>query len=888
MKTLNVLPVSVLVRALYKTRKPSSIEIFGALICAVVTGTSTVIHHPIKYLFPQARMSGPLTHDEILSAAIAGLSKEELCDRKNEIEQRLQEIQIVEPSKKRPRTTADCASIDVVANIVPILAKADTHWDFCMKEMMWLAADFLSERKRQLTMAKKLATGVSGFHATKESRRVRALAEAELQRRRLAGKIGREVRTWWTKIERVIAYKQKLEADSERRRAMNQQLVDLVKQTERYGRSLSAVQESDDDAHILTIEEALAGSNVRRVQQPTDYARLAIAADDYEIYGESTEDSGSDGSFVLGSEPDDDDETTLREAEELETQERRRGLRHCDGDDDRSYMADPDEIERLQEESIMDINLVLERMREEASKIPEVEEADTADLITDASDEKQPKQVTFALDSKPEGDSSQPAVKPDPGNDADDDGDASDVEDFRDDTSDGSEEFVGNLDAVDDETTIEAEERLGREMSVTDEISMLQREGEMSVDELRKLYAIPDEAERSEKEDNSGDDESSENLSRKGSVKQYETLFSADDNEDQDEFQPDSTEVDDETTLEAEERLGREMSYDEEINLLQKEGEIPVEQLRAMYASMDNGGNNSDDNLDDDEGDDDQINSTESETNDDNINILLDSGINDDSAADEFRPEDEVDDETTMEAEERLGRDMSYEEELALLKRESEMSVEELRQVYQGIAEEEESIGDEENPEVFSDHSSANGNDDGSEEFVDDENLVDDETTMEAEEQLGREISIDDEIRILEHEGEMPIEKLRAIYGHENNTINDGGKEIDRRTGSKRKIFALPNQNTTQSMSEDEGLVALQTLNEMEEKLRKTLATRPFLMSSWVHMREYQQIGLNWLVSIQSRRLNGILADEMVRLLQCHSTSCRNESQFSFFSVFRV
>ena len=157
----------------------------------------------------------------------------------------------------------------------------------------------------------------------------------------------------------------------------------------------------------------------------------------------------------------------------------------------------------------MDINLVLERMREEASKIPEVEEADTADLITDASDEKQPKQVTFALDSKPEGDSSQPAVKPDPGNDADDDGDASDVEDFRDDTSDGSEEFVGNLDAVDDETTIEAEERLGREMSVTDEISMLQREGEMSVDELRKLYAIPDDAERSEKEDNSGDDESS-------------------------------------------------------------------------------------------------------------------------------------------------------------------------------------------------------------------------------------------------------------------------------------------------------------------------------------------------------------------------------------------
>jgi hypothetical protein len=28
-----------------------------------------------------------------------------------------------------------------------------------------------------------------------------------------------------------------------------------------------------------------------------------------------------------------------------------------------------------------------------------------------------------------------------------------------------------------------------------------------------------------------------------------------------------------------------------------------------------------------------------------------------------------------------------------------------------------------------------------------------------------------------------------------------------------------------------------------------------------VKLREYQQTGLNWLVSLQSRRLNGILAD---------------------------
>lgn len=50
---------------------------------------------------------------------------------------------------------------------------------------------------------------------------VRELAEAELKRRRLAARIGREAKGWWTKIKRVITYKQKLSADGERHKAMN-------------------------------------------------------------------------------------------------------------------------------------------------------------------------------------------------------------------------------------------------------------------------------------------------------------------------------------------------------------------------------------------------------------------------------------------------------------------------------------------------------------------------------------------------------------------------------------------------------------------------------------------------------------------------------------------
>ncbi len=56
-------------------------------------------------------------------------------------------------------------------------------------------------------------------------------------------------------------------------------------------------------------------------------------------------------------------------------------------------------------------------------------------------------------------------------------------------------------------------------------------------------------------------------------------------------------------------------------------------------------------------------------------------------------------------------------------------------------------------------------------------------------------------------------------------------------------------------------MAALEALEASAERAQKTLASRPYLLTPWVKLREYQQIGLNWLVSLQSRRLNGILAD---------------------------
>lgn len=53
---------------------------------------------------------------------------------------------------------SDPAAANNAVALIAYTPKTDTHWDFVMKEMMWLGADFQGERKRQVALAKKLAS----------------------------------------------------------------------------------------------------------------------------------------------------------------------------------------------------------------------------------------------------------------------------------------------------------------------------------------------------------------------------------------------------------------------------------------------------------------------------------------------------------------------------------------------------------------------------------------------------------------------------------------------------------------------------------------------------------------------------------------------------------
>jgi SNF2 family DNA or RNA helicase len=270
------------------------------------------------------------------------------------------------------------------------------------------------------------------------------------------------------------------------------------------------------------------------------------------------------------------------------------------------------------------------------------------------------------------------------------------------------------------------------------------------------------------------------------------------------------------------------MTYEEELEMLNRENEMSVEELRAMYAGINIPSLTSNP---DGDGDGENSNGKDLQTNKSqggqSVSEIIDNYIN--SSSDEVvsASDDEgefmvtgppeVDDETTMEAEERLGRDMTYEEELEMLNRESQMSVEELRAMYAGMND----TNEDENGDL-------------------------DESQPESSSEMEAEADSNTAAKAVSDEGEKKRKREESVN---NDSLTDEGR------GTKRS------REGTASESENDGTAAMKALEASAMEARETLATRPFLLAPWVKLRKYQQIGLNWLVSLQSRRLNGILAD---------------------------
>mmetsp|Transcript_2774 Transcript_2774/g.5185 ORF Transcript_2774/g.5185 Transcript_2774/m.5185 type:complete len:2007 (-) Transcript_2774:2717-8737(-) len=654
-----------------------------------------------------------------------------------------------------------------------IIIKTDTHWDYVMKEMQWLSTDFQSERKRQISLARKQAAGIKQYHATKEKRILKKHAEMEIKRRKIAAKLARDVvKGWWNmKIERVIAYKQKVDADLVRKKVMDRHLVFLVKQTEKYTNLLNRQFSTNGDANskrneyeytfTTSIEEALqqgdASFHARKRQRCIDYQTLAqqISADveqEREFYGESTEDEAGESDmedYIPNEEDLDlDDETTFIEAEE------------CD-----SSVAMKREVELLKQESEMDIEELLKRLEEGGDHVNDGGNGNNhvdgdGDHVSTSSShlESDRKRVKFSsplivheLDKKGGGGGGmmENSRTSSPYHDSEDDLDSIGTNNNESEQDeDGSEEFIcHSVDSLDDETTLDAELKLAPEMSAQDEISQLEKEAKMSVEDVMAMYNL---VSRNNVEEGEDDDDDDDDDDKSTGVSE----------EDEEEFQPihGGETMDDETTIEQEEKLGRDMSYEEEIALLQKENEMPIDELLASYLS-----NANVDGSDEARG----YNVKDEELSKSDVERRQDSNKDDD---------EDIDEDTGMELDDPKQNDIA---------------------IYQA------------------------------------------QIIPSTE---------DDSVSADKHFRSTVTRTHELDQNCANNENRKRRIDFDQSDGSE---------------SDDAGNAAMRALEYADTKAKTTAVTRPYLLSSWVKLREYQQVGLNWLVSIQTRRLNGILADEM-------------------------
>ncbi|KAK7392807.1 hypothetical protein VNO78_21255 [Psophocarpus tetragonolobus] len=183
----------------------------------------------------------------------------------------------------------------------------------------------------------------------------------------------------------------------------------------------------------------------------------------------------------------------------------------------------------------------------------------------------------------------------------------------------------------------------------------------------------------------------------------------------------------------------------------------------------------------------------------------------------------------------------------------------------------------------------------------------DDETTLSEEEKLERVDAIDpkDEIALLQRESSMPVEELLARYKRDPGDNEDGeyesdyasalsedhsGSPVHEDTGQKEDItvpmdediksaehpaavqsqaeeqWELPHENLENRESEDiiaDAAAAARSAQPTGNTFSTTNVRTKFPFLLKYSLREYQHIGLDWLVTMYEKRLNGILADEM-------------------------
>lgn len=325
---------------------------------------------------------------------------------------------------------------------VPEPPRPKGHWDYLCEEMQWLSADFAQERRWKRGVARKVVRMVIRHHEEQRQKEERARREEQAKLRRIASTMAKDVRQFWSNVEKVVQFKQQSRLEEKRKKALDLHLDFIVGQTEKYSDLLSQSLNQPLASSKAGSSPCL-GSSSAASSPPPPVSRL----DD------------EDGDFQPQEEEEEDDEETIEVEEQQE------------GNDAETQRR---EIELLRHEGELPLEELLRSLPPQLLGGP-----------------FSPSQTPSHGSDTPDG--PEENIEEEPSQDLEVDPPSSSVTQCNKQCwhpDEDDEEFTANEDeAEDEEDTIAAEEQLEGEVDHAMELSELAREGELSMEELLQQYA---------------------------------------------------------------------------------------------------------------------------------------------------------------------------------------------------------------------------------------------------------------------------------------------------------------------------------------------------------------------------------------------------------------
>uniref|UniRef100_A0A1A9V1Z9 Helicase domino n=1 Tax=Glossina austeni TaxID=7395 RepID=A0A1A9V1Z9_GLOAU len=175
----------------------------------------------------------------------------------------------------------------------PVRPKA--HWDYLLEEMVWLAADFAQERKWKKAAAKKCAKMVQKYFQDKANAAQKAEKAQEAHLKRVAAFIAKEVKMFWSNVEKLVEYKHHTKLEEKRKKALDQHLSFIVDQTEKFSQQLAeGMNKSLVDASANPSINSSRISSPKRDNTDEEFRPESASDDDEETIAKAEEEEAMD------------------------------------------------------------------------------------------------------------------------------------------------------------------------------------------------------------------------------------------------------------------------------------------------------------------------------------------------------------------------------------------------------------------------------------------------------------------------------------------------------------------------------------------------------------------------------------------------------------------